>query len=395
MPARFEFSIFFTIFRVPMRKSCLLVLFACFLGFFSKHSFAQPLCGFDAVHARLMKQSPQYRQNVLSGETAIQKNIRQHPELLQPRSSNKVVMGGSPAQPLSGPYLIPIVVHVINTGGDIGTMYNPTDDQILGAIDYLNAVYNGSWPGTAGAGDLGIQFVLARRDPNCNPTNGINRVNGSVLSGYASGGLNLNTTLGADEVTIKNLSRWDPTQYYNIWIVNKIDGNDGSSGQFVAGFAYFPGADPSVDGIVMLSTQMITGQKTLPHEMGHAFSLYHPFQGSNDKSQCPINTDCTMDGDLVCDTDPISYNINSVSGVIDFSCRTGTNPCTGTTYTAATESNYMNYTNCYTEFTLGQSARMQAAAADSLRSSLSASLGGIAALGWKLRHSQDRFRTHR
>ena len=37
------------------------------------------------------------------------------------------------------------------------------------------------------------------------------------------------------------------------------------------------------------------------------------------------------------------------------------NPCTSSVYTPATEYNYMNYTNCYNQFTPGQAARMQAA----------------------------------
>ena len=66
-----------------------------------------------------------------------------------------------------------------------------------------------------------------------------------------------------------------------------------------------------------------------------------------------------MNGDRVCDTDPISYN--QVGGVVDFTCRSGINACTGTPYSINTEKNYMNYTNCYTVFTAGQKARMQAA----------------------------------
>jgi hypothetical protein len=357
-----------------MKNAPLLLLF-CLLGLF-QHALAQPLCGFDVMHAKRMKEDPQYRKNIQAGETSIRTYIQQHPGLLIRRTPSQKIVTGSPAQTLGGSYTIPVVIHVISTGGDIGTIYNPTDAQILGAIDYLNAVYNGSYPGTAGAGNLGIQFVMARRDPNCNPTNGINRVDGSGVAGYVTGGVNNSTTLGTNEINIKNLSRWDNTQYYNVWIVNKIDGNDGTSGQFIAGYAYLPGASATIDGIVMLATQMVSGQKTLPHEIGHAFFLYHPFQGSTDKSQCPVNGNCNTDGDLVCDTDPISENINSSTGVIDFTCRTGTNPCTGTPYADATESNYMNYTNCFDQFTLGQAARMQATAVSSYRVSLTTSLGG-------------------
>jgi len=270
-------------------------------------------------------------------------------------------------------YTIPVVVHVIHTGAALGTIYNPTDAQIQATIVYLNQVYNGSYPGTQGAGDLQIQFVLAQRDPNCNPTNGINHVDGSGIPGYNAGGVNVNTTLGTDEINVKNLIRWDPTQYYNIWVVDKIDGNDGTSGTFIAGYAYFPGSPSTLDGTVLLATQMTAGAKTLPHELGHGFNLYHPFQNPADPtaSTCPANVDCTTDGDQVCDTDPITEPVN-------FVCRTGTNPCTGTAYSINTESNYMNYTNCNTLFTADQKTRMLASAGSPDRISLSTSLGGTA-----------------
>jgi hypothetical protein len=326
-----------------------------------------------------MLTDPAYRQRVNAGESAIHSYLQQHPKLGQP-SRITIDKAGAPT-PLGGPsYTIPVVVHVVHTGGAIGTIYNPTDAQIQGAIDYLNAVYNGTYPTLAGGvGDLGIQFVLAKRDPNCNPTSGIDRIDGSSLANYAASGVRTSTSgSGADDVDVKDLDRWDPTQYYNVWVVDKIDGADGTAGQFIAGYAFFPGASASQDGIVMLATQMVSGQKTLPHEIGHAFGLYHPFEGSTLSTMCPPHAgDCSMEGDLVCDTDPISENVDSL-GVVDFTCRTGTNPCTTTAYSINTESNYMNYTNCYTLFTAGQKARMLAAAAGTFRSSLTTSLGGTA-----------------
>jgi hypothetical protein len=343
-------------------------------------AFAQPICGFDLVHNRKMKTDPVYRQNVQKGEESIRQYIQEHPKLEQPIRSITSLANSTPKSQsvptILGPplYTIPVVVHVIHTGGAIGTIYNPTDAQILGAIAYLNSVYNGTWPGTGGAGDLQIQFALAQRDPNCNPTNGINRVDGSGVAGYTSGGVQASQTIvGTADVNVKNLIRWDPTQYYNIWIVDKIDGADGTgSGSFIAGFAYFPGSSASEDGIIMLATQMIAGQKTLPHEIGHAFNLYHPFQSTDPTNMtCAANTSCSTQGDQVCDTDPCTEPIN-------FVCRSGTNPCTGNPYNDSTESNYMNYTFCYSLFTAGQKARMLAAAAGPFRLSLSTSLGATA-----------------
>lgn len=255
-------------------------------------------------------------------------------------------------------YTIPVVIHVIHTGGAIGSLDNPTDAQLLGAIDYLNSVYNGTMPGIEGVGDIQIQFELARRDPSCNPTTAINRVNGSGLANYAANGVNALGTTGVDELDVKNLIRWDPAKYYNIWVVNKFDGQDGTSGTFVGGFAYFPSTSQELDGTMILATQMATNRKTLPHEIGHAFALFHPFYEPTGPV-CPINSDCATQGDRVCDTDPVTQS---------FSCRTGTNDCTGGPYSINTENNFMGYSSCATLFTAGQKARMLAAAATSYRS---------------------------
>lgn len=135
----------------------------------------------------------------------------------------------------------------MHTGGAVGTIYNPTDAQITGAINYLNQVFAGTYPGMqapvegGGVVDMDVQFGLAQRTPSCGATNGIDRVDASSLPNYVTNGVNAQTSSGCPELTMKNLSRWNTSDYYNIWIVNKIDGADGTSGQFIAGFAYFPG----------------------------------------------------------------------------------------------------------------------------------------------------------
>jgi hypothetical protein len=338
------------------------ILLCCIL-FSAATIYAQPICGFDKMHEKRMSADPAYAASVKSTNENIKEYVKAHPSSLQRTNTTNT---------------IPVVVHVVHTGGVLGSTYNPTDAQITAAINYLNQVYNGTHASlSGGVGDMGIQFALAQRDPNCNATTGINHVDGSSIPGYAANGVNFVTSVGVDELTLKNFIRWDPTSYYNIWVVDKIDGLDGTTGQYYAGFAYFPGASSLYDGTVMLATQMVSGQKTLPHEIGHAFNLYHPFQGSSINSQCPSNSNCLSDGDQVCDTDPITYNANA-SNVIDFSCRTGTNSCTGTAYSINTESNFMNYTNCYTLFTAGQKARTQAALALTSRSSLITSMGATA-----------------
>ncbi len=307
---------------------------------------AQAICGFDQ------------RVQEASLNPVLAKQLMQNNQLVidMVRSGRIHSSIGFNAETL---FTIPVVVHVVHSGGAVGSIYNPSDAQIAANLDYVNQVYKGTANGfTGSAGDMQIQFALAKRDPNCNPTNGIVRVNGSVLSGYSANGIRFNES-GASEISMKNLSRWNTADYYNIWIVNKIDGKDGTSGQFIAGYDYYPGASANVDGTVMLASQFTVGHKTLPHELGHALFLYHPFHGSNSATQCQTNNNCETEGDRVCDTDPVSQNVTA--GVYNFACRTGNNSCTNTPYSPNTENNVMGYTNCFNLFTPGQKTRVLAA----------------------------------
>jgi hypothetical protein len=345
-----------------MKKLLTLLAVACFC--IAHSSFGQtPPCGFDHIHKKLMAEDPAYARTMSRNDESIQRYIAAHPELRN--KTNRLTA------PL---FTIPVVVHVVHTGGPIGSAYNPSDAQIFGAIDYLNQVYAGTYPGTQGVGEIQIQFALAQRDPNCNPTNGIDRVNGSGIANYTLNGVNVLNSTGASELSVKNLSRWNTANYYNIWVVHKIDGNDGT-GQFIAGFAYFPGSSSLLDGTMMLAATMVTGEKTLPHEIGHALNLYHPFEGSLDASICPANANCATQGDRICDTDPISFN--QTGGNVNFSCRTGPNVCVAGSpnHNNNTEHNYMNYTICYDLFTADQKARMLAAMTLPSRASLATSPG--------------------
>ncbi len=342
-----------------MIRKATLFLLAC-LGMFT--SASSQTCGFDHVYQQAMATDPVFAQKVNQMNTRIA-------QILSSPNSNSLIVNTS-----NGPvYQIPIVVHVIHTGGAIGSNYNPSTAQITGMINYLNQSYAATWSGYPNASNGGtyipLQFVLAQRDPQCNPTTGIVRVDGSSLANYASGGLAHNTSTGAPEAAVKALSIWPNTQYYNVWIVNKIDGEDGftTTGSFVAGFAWFPGASATVDGTVMLAYTAQAGEITLPHEVGHAFSLYHTFEGDGGGSVCPTNNNCVTDGDRVCDTDPHKRSV--------FNCPTGTNTCTGSPFGTVVH-NFMDYSSCQDRFTPGQKTRIINSLVNSVRASLISSLGG-------------------
>jgi hypothetical protein len=210
-------------------------------------SFAQRHCGFDAVHSKLLQTDPDYLQKVI--ETNNQIRSYQQSNLSGLRTTS------------TAPVTIPVVVHIIHSGGVVGSTYNPADADINEMLDYLNATYSATYTGSMAAHsqgpDIGLRFALAKTDPNCSATTGIVRVDGSSLAGYSTNGVNLSGSSGASEVTVKALSKWPNDLYYNIWIVNKIDGQDGSCcGVFTAGYAYFPGTSAAKDGTIMLATQI-------------------------------------------------------------------------------------------------------------------------------------------
>ena len=188
---------------------------------------SQAKCGFDILHNKLLKNDSEYARTIEKNDERISKLLQSRQIKYYNRTLNE-----------SGVYVIPIVIHVMHTGGVEGTIYNPSKQQILSTIDYLNQVYNGSYPGIEGVGNIEIQFELAKRSPSSVCTDGIVRIDASSLPGYISNGINADNINGCPELTLKNLARWNTNDYYNIWIVNKIDGEDGTSANpFIAGFA--------------------------------------------------------------------------------------------------------------------------------------------------------------
>jgi hypothetical protein len=332
----------------------------CAALFFSALTASAQFCGFDRQHEKMLLRDPGYAQRILDDNTRYANAIR------YANNSLVSIVGADTT------YEIPVVIHVMNPGtGAPGTIYNPSDAQLIGMISYLNqsfAAQYPAYPDTANGGtNVPIRFVLAKRSPTCTPTNGILRYQLDTNAAYVANGVNVNNSNGIDDDILKDHQRWPVNDYYNIYIVNKLDGQDGTSGTFTAGFAYRPPVSERFDGTVMLATKAIAGQITLPHEIGHAMNLLHVFQGGT-TTVCPTETNCFTQNDLVCDTEPIRRS--------NFNCPSGINPCTNDAY-QNTQHNFMDYSDCQDRFTDGQRARM----IDALkiyRGGLLSSLGGTA-----------------
>lgn len=283
-------------------------------------------CGTDERHEHLMTTNATYKKNFLF-------NSHQLDSVLHTRPGNRNTL---PPQ-----YTIPLVVHVIHLGEPVGTGSNISDAQIMDAINGLNERYaNNNGQGT----DCEIDFCLATQTPDGCPTNGILRVNGSGVPMYAIEGIEFNSPCGADETAIKTLSHWSPLDYYNVWVVHDICGD-------WSGYASFPnGGD--YDGTVIGAAFMNGDSKILAHELGHGLNIRHTFNGDGGGINCPINNNCAVEGDAICDTPPHRR------GDCD-----GSNPCSNEGVWDNSRYNWMSYCDIPAHigrFTSDQRDRMHA-----------------------------------
>lgn len=300
-------------------------------------------CASDYVLKKMLQNQPEAGKILEANEEKIQQHLK----------TKSFLKAGETV------YTIPLVIHIIHTGEAVGVGNNISDAQILSGIQQLNDAFRN----TNGMGiDLEIEFALAKIDENCQPTTGIVRVDGSSVAEYASMGVEVNTTSGADEVLIKDLSRWSNNDYYNIWLVSEFDNNNGGNG--TQGFAYFPTSSSSIDGAMIMNTawgnvgtanSWNNQGKTGIHEIGHALNLFHTFEGDNGGAACPSDGCGSGLGDCCDDTSPhIRSNSNCLTSA--------NNTCTGLTNDDVIH-NYMDYSsqNCQYMFTQDQKDRMRAA----------------------------------
>lgn len=236
-------------------------------------------------------------------------------------------------------YTIPVVFHVIHQNGP----ENIPDSMLQREIDILNLRFQnaGNYFDTSGS-DMEIQFCLASLDPWGNPTNGITR-DTSVWTD-----IHLNTGSVVDEdLMMKNVNRWNPYAYLNIWIVRSVWGTNSP----YATMPYLTGSPE--DGIVFSYGSVGGNSLVLSHEVGHYLGLYHTFQAY---PNC-TNFNCLLDGDMVCDTPPdtLTYGCWQNTCFTDMNDTSGFNPFQND---VPDFPSYMG--SCWKAFSPGQKQRMHA-----------------------------------
>ncbi|MBO9566212.1 MAG: gliding motility-associated C-terminal domain-containing protein [Niastella sp.] len=312
-----------------MYRQYLITLFYLAIVCLSQAQEIPPVhCGQQEITNRLLRDQPELKRYQENAEQQLrQYQLARKTNPINPQRTTAIVT-------------LPVVVHIIHNNG----AENISNAQVLAGIQHLNEAYaNTGFYDPADGVNTQIQFCLAQRDPNNNLTNGITR---DVSPLTVMGGANYYS----DDIAVKNLNRWNPNCYINIWLVRSIPGN-------VAGYAYLPSAHGSaVDGILMESTYFGStpaNSVVTIHEMGHYLGLYHTFEGA-----CK-NDDCSVDGDKVCDTPPDQSTASTSCGTTMNSCSTDILSGFSNDQNDLKE-DYMDYgnLNCMKVFTQGQADRM-------------------------------------
>jgi Pregnancy-associated plasma protein-A/Secretion system C-terminal sorting domain/CARDB len=307
------------------------------------------------IYDRNPQLKQQYEQNILQGEKLKEQYLKQ-------KANQRGNTDGFDMQTLTGPVYVPVIVHIVLPNAD-----QVSDADVKTQIDKLNIDYAGlnadsnKLPPAFKVlfGKSKIQFKLARRDPSGNLSSGIERRNSSAAS---------NINLATDPVkrfTSGGLDAWDYTKYLNLWV-----GLD-ASGLGILGYATFPGTDiPANQGVFInavswgFNTCYVIPEfglgRTLVHEVGHYFGLYHNW--GDDGTACTgddfrqLPGTCLLPPSLLLGDTP--NQAGSSSGV----CPGGvlTDACTASA-PGVMYQDYMDYTDdaCYGMFTLQQVARME------------------------------------
>ncbi len=296
----------------------------------SKHDVsdvpAKRTCGTHEHHEYLKQTRPGYEKDFNDYNQAIQEYLNSNASKM-----NSMV-----------PITVPVVMHIVYQNAT----ENLADQRAIDQLQVLNNDFQRHNVDTAigsafynVAGRTNIQFCLAQRDPNGNPTTGIVHKSTTVAT-FSTNDAVKKTAQGGDDA-------WDPTKYVNIWICDL--------GTQLLGYGEFPtGTISQTFGLVLNYRYTGTTGASAPfnkgrtgtHEFGHCFNLFHIW--GDDGGACTGSDQC-------------SDTPNQASE--NYGCPTLplTDACT-TTAPGVMCMNYMDYVDdaCMVMFSAQQAARMTA-----------------------------------
>lgn len=262
------------------------------LVFWANPMMAQRNCGQPIMMQHLHNTQPEVYQKILdlrdniASKTKIDNTSFRYSSLL--RTTSNIV--------------IPVVFHFVIDSNTYKLLDSTKgiEERIASQMKVLNADYNGRnadkikvpavWSSLYA--NVGLGFGLAKKDPDGNPSLGYEIK-------IVPNGTNIDAFDGGKSIKFDSLSgidAWDNTKYLNIWVGNLI-----YAGREVFGITVppnYPGFTAAERGIVLnqfsigsrsdisqfFSTNIDKG-RTLTHEMGHYFYLWHTW--GDDDGLCP------------------------------------------------------------------------------------------------------------
>ncbi len=310
----------------------------------------------------------------------VQMLFKAFPEMkLKAERLSQTVPGRSLRAPkrLQSVVYLPVVFHIV-----LANPYSVTDADVQSQINVMNTDFSGLNPDTtnlpaafeAVRGHSSIRFVLAKRTPSGQLTNGIDRVISSTTS-------NPNNIVDSIKRTaLGGADAWDPTAYVNIWVGNIANGGG------VLGYTQIPGSGSPKDdgvfcnilgfGISPCNPADYNKGRTIVHELGHYFGLNHIWgDDESDPNTCSGDDFRPLTADGSTYMLPTSLynppgNGNTAQDIGDTPNQSvATNNCpSGITSDSCTVTppgkmyeDYMDYTadDCYNMFTNKQVERME------------------------------------
>lgn len=280
---------------------------------------AQPLTDrFDDLFQRAAITNPNIRQDLQQLNADIAQRITEM------QAHNAAVQGVAKTTASRG--TIPMVFHIVLDSAQMNQLGNAqeVERRIKSQLEVLNANMN-AWNADSASipapfkplfRSLNVQFALAHTDPNGKYTKGYEIVY-TNKSGFDENNLTTGSKFACSDVkfaTSGGADAWNTKKYYNVWVTNILPqgiGGIGTPPPYAAyggtqllpfneqgttiSFAAF-GKKETPDQF--FPAQAAVAGRTLVHESGHFFNLFHPFGIST------FNNSNCQDDDGVTDTPP-------------------------------------------------------------------------------------------
>ena len=243
-------------------------------------------CTADLEFQNYIKQNPEAEKQWMQYNQAFLEYMKTV-DVNQFKANNPTIAGKAGGS--TSRYIIPVVFHILHNNNAYNE--NVTDAQAVQEIANMNANYNAAnmYRSRIRAifkdveGNAQITFRLAKKDPQGNPTTGVEHIYVGPM-----------TTKAGD--LLKGNTSWDPSRYLNVWVCSYIF----SPGVFQAGgYCNYPTSISSYkyDGPIVSAgngfgvppasaSNSPFSLVTVSHETGHYLGLLHPFDGASPTDSC-------------------------------------------------------------------------------------------------------------